>query len=179
MVSTNFSDSNPFGLYDTNRYITTSEYNGLNCCIFDCRGTSVSVNLRGNEDTTTIYELKCNLFDLTDWYGAGREPSTVAEFKERFYRDYYGSCSKSIRLTENMINAEPIYGYNQILSPNRHSTQTINNITITNNGDGSYTINGTATATAYDIIEDYPFITGHKYYIKQNYSDSIQHNLNS
>lgn len=63
--------------------------------------------------------------DLTDWYGAGREPSTVAEFKERFYRDYYGSCSKSIRLTEAMINAEPVYGYNQLVQNGNFETTSL------------------------------------------------------
>ena len=86
-----------------------------------------------------------NLIDLTDWFGAGKEPSTVQEFKEKFTKDYYGFCPTPIKLTRYQIEALPSYGYNQLV-PTTGTTATINGITFTNNGDGSYTISGTATA---------------------------------
>ena len=53
------------------------------------------------------------IIDLTDWFGEGKEPTTVAEFKEKFSKDYYGYCPNIIRLTQGMINALPTYKYSQ------------------------------------------------------------------
>lgn len=91
------------------------------------------------------YQVRHQIIDLTDWFGAGKEPSTVAEFKEKFTKDYYGFCPTSIKLTRYQIEALPSYGYNQLV-PTTGTSSTINGITFTNNGDGSYTISGTATA---------------------------------
>lgn len=55
------------------------------------------------------------IIDLTDWYGPGKEPSTLAEFKEKFSKDYYGFCPTSIKLTRYQIEALPNYGYNQLI----------------------------------------------------------------
>lgn len=35
------------------------------------------------------FKITPQLFDLTDMYGAGNEPATVAEFREKFPNDYY------------------------------------------------------------------------------------------
>lgn len=55
------------------------------------------------------------LIDFTDWFGAGKEPSTVAEFKQKFTKEYYGFCSTPIKLTRYQIEALPSYGYNQLI----------------------------------------------------------------
>lgn len=45
-----------------------------------------------------------------------------------------------------------VYGKNLIPYPYINTTQTINGITFTDNGDGSITVNGTATANAYFVL---------------------------
>lgn len=57
--------------------------------------------------------------------------------------------------------------WNQLVNPSR-ATQTVNGVTYTNNNDGSYTINGTATATSlYQTTNAYiSIIQGHKYLLK-------------
>lgn len=55
------------------------------------------------------------LIDLTEWYGQGKEPSTVEEFKEKFTKEYYGTCITPIKLTKYQIEALPNYGYNQLI----------------------------------------------------------------
>ena len=65
---------------------------------------------------------KPQLFDLTEMFGAGNEPKTVAEFKAKFPNDYYPyspSCfvtSFDERMpckTKNLINSQQIYQISQ------------------------------------------------------------------
>lgn len=52
--------------------------------------TTICINLNVNKDwvmNNHIY--KPQLFDLTAMYGAGHEPATVAEFRQRFPNEYY------------------------------------------------------------------------------------------
>lgn len=85
------------------------------------------------------------LIDLTEWFGAGNEPSTVQEFKAKFTQTYYGYNVTPIYLTQRQIQEEPYYHYNQ-MARDGVGTKTTNGITFTNNRDGSYSIQGTATA---------------------------------
>lgn len=55
------------------------------------------------------------IIDLTDWFGSGKEPTTVQEFKEKFTKEYYGFCPTPIKLTRYQIEALPNYGYNQLV----------------------------------------------------------------
>ena len=47
-----------------------------------------------------------NVFDLTDWYGAGNEPTTVAEIRNKFNKDYYVFSINATRLTRYQINSQ-------------------------------------------------------------------------
>ena len=88
-----------------------------------------------------------NLVDLTLLYGAGNEPTTVAEFQQMFPADYYAFNQGSLLsagVTEVVSRYKTIV-WNQ-LNRNTTSTTTVSDVTFTNNGDGSWTINGTATA---------------------------------
>ena len=62
-----------------------------------------------------ISNLISQAIDLTEWFGAGKEPTTVAEFKEKFAKEYYGLCKIPIKLTRYQIEALPSYGYNQLV----------------------------------------------------------------
>lgn len=56
--------------------------------------------------------------------------------------------------------------YNQLCS-NTTASETINGVTFTNNGDGSYTVNGTASATTYKSVQSpMTVLANHKYLIK-------------
>lgn len=108
--------------------------------------TLVTVNSTGgqNYNGQTFKFKNFMLFDLTEMYGAGNEPTTVEEFKEKFIKDYYGFCPTPIKLTRYQIEALPNYGYNQ-LSP-LWTTDTYNGVTasIKNNGK-DIELSGTAT----------------------------------
>ena len=81
------------------------------------------------------------IIDLTDWFGPGKEPSTVQEFKQKFTKEYYGYCPTAIKLTQYQIEALPTYGYNQLFVPTTSTANWISNGTnLTFNSDGSVTM---------------------------------------
>lgn len=64
------------------------------------------------------------------------------------------------------------FAFNQ-LNPNDKLSGQINSVDFTQNNDGSWTINGTASATAFKIISSpIPLISGHKYLLKGAYGGS-------
>ncbi len=90
--------------------------------------------------------LKFYIFDLTQMFGTGNEPTTVEQFKAMFPLDYYAYDAGSI-LSGNCDKVVSV-GKNLIPYPYTDATKVINGITFTDNGDGTITANGTATANA-------------------------------
>ena len=65
--------------------------------------------------------------------------------------------------------------WNQLLQPITGSPLTVNGVTITANGDGSVTLNGTASAAGVLVsCPAFPTVAGHKYFM--GISGSIEHN---
>ncbi len=95
-------------------------------------------------------------FDLTEMFGAGHEPATVAEFKAKFPEAYYPYQRAVLTVYNKVVRPCARKGeVVQLVNPIDFgfTTQTVNGITFTNNNDGSVTINGTATANvAYRLI---------------------------
>ena len=116
------------------------------------------------------YRVRHQIINLTDWFGAGKEPTTVAEFKEKFSKDYYGVCLAPIKLTRYQIEALPNYGYNQLTQYGDFSIATgtswlreFGNFTISNN---TLTLtNDNASHTYLDIFRRVPIVNAHKYLI--------------
>lgn len=81
----------------TGRYCKMEIHNGVrqinpydNGIILTCEKTtesSVYIDTYEGEELNLVY--KPQLFDLTEMYGAGNEPATVAEFKAKFPNDLY------------------------------------------------------------------------------------------
>lgn len=95
------------------------------------------------------------LFDLTEMFGAGHEPATVAEFKEKFPEAYYPYqravltvYNKVVRPCARKGEVVQVADLSGFVSPYTRS-----GITFTNNGDGSIALNGTATADSYVILQ--------------------------
>lgn len=95
------------------------------------------------------------LFDLTEMFGAGHEPATVAEFKAKFPDAYYPYqravltvYNKAVRPCARKGEVVQVADLSSFASPYTRS-----GITFTNNGDGSVTVNGTATADSYVILQ--------------------------
>ena len=100
---------------------------------------------------TTPHTVIPQLFDLTEMFGAGHEPATVAEFKAKFPEAYY-PYQRAVLTAYNKV-VRPCARKGEVVQLLDKSTYykrpTKSGITATNNGDGSWTINGTATASDY------------------------------
>lgn len=176
-AKTNSSSNKTINIYLTAGYVSQSEtllpnvWNSIGKIFsYSTDKTSVTAyfgkigglsGLWANDDI--IYFKNINIINLTDWYGAGKEPTTVAEFKEKFAKEYYGFCPTPVRLTRYQIENEPTYGYNQIANINR-STATIRGISFVNNGNNTLTITGTSQKSDNISIGNMEIVEGHKYY---------------
>lgn len=118
--------------------------------------------------------IKPQLFDLTAMYGFGNEPTTVAQFRVDFPNELY-EYNLYNYLTLNrgkyIANKEPVQLLDKSIYP---ATTTNKGITITNNGDGSLTLSGTATSDGEIYSLQYiNLINGHKYFIYDNQGGSF------
>lgn len=107
---------------------------------------------------------KPQLFDLTEMFGPGNEPKTVAEFKQKFPDELYPYSPRCwITSYKNVSKVSDIC---QLLDKSKYpATSTVNGVTYTNNGDGIVTVRGTSTEqSAYILIERVGMV-GHKYLV--------------
>lgn len=85
---------------------------------------------------------KPQLFDLTEMYGIGNEPTTVEQFRQDFPNEMYEYspvCWKKFSRLKYIANKEPV----QLLDKSKYpDTTTHNGIIWTNNGDGTITTTG-------------------------------------
>jgi len=115
------------------------------------------------------YQAIINCIDLTEWFGEGKEPTTVQEFKEKFTKEYYGFCPTPIKLTRYQIEALPSYGYNQLCKNGDFSNgttdwQRVGEGTISNdNGKMKLTISGWKAYSSVGTNSSITYIEGHKY----------------
>lgn len=101
---------------------------------------------------------KPQIFDLTEMYGSGNEPTTVEQFKADFPNELYDykpyslvpSYKKSLICTTKNLIPYPYYD----------TTNTNAGVTFTDNGDGSITVNGTPTGPAIFYLTDYVYKAG-------------------
>lgn len=120
---------------------------------------------------------KAQLFDLTQMFGAGNEPTTVSEFRAMFPDDYYPYNAGELKtITPTSIEASTTERF-QLLDKSKYpATTTIDGVTFTNNGDGTITYNGTtSTGANYTLQSGLKVVAGHKYfsYVGENTNDKI------
>lgn len=107
------------------------------------------------------------MFDLTEMYGAGNEPTTVKEFRKDFPDEYYEYSPKCFETMYRM--KYKVSNVCQVLDKSKiRSTNTVNGITFTTNStDGSMLVNGTTTAQSsfsyYKSDLYYDIKANHKY----------------
>lgn len=112
---------------------------------------------------------KAQLFDLTQMFGAGNEPMTVAQFQAMFPDDYYSYNAGELKtIAPTSIEASTAERF-QLLDKSKYpATTTTDGVTFTNNDDGTITVNGTASSDInyYLILPSDEFgIAGHKYFL--------------
>lgn len=117
--------------------------------------------------TMTNKVFRPQLFNVSNIYGLGKEPKTMADFNKDYPYNIYPYGKQEI-LTTKVSGINIRAGYKNLLDKTKFAaTTTKNGITFTNNGDGSYTLNGTATATAwFHIITGIDVFQGRKYLLQ-------------
>ena len=119
---------------------------------------------------------KPQLFDLTEMYGAGNEPTTVEQFRQDFPEEMYDySPHCFVKSYKTLLKASDVC---QLMDKSKFpATRTINGVTFTNNGDGTITVNGTATERAIFNIQTPNYfpsnLIGHKCLLETNTSLTI------
>lgn len=128
------------------------------------------------------------LFDLTEMFGAGHEPATVAEFKEKFPEAYYPYQRAVLTVYNKVVRPCARKGeVIQLVSAGdfNESRSDFYGVTYTNNEDGSWTLNGTCTTSAnYDVLYNansskLPIIKDHVYLALDNRTGKINNAGNS
>lgn len=133
---------------------------------FSLKGNNMNLRVYIQKDyTADNLTFKPQIFDLTEMYGAGNEPTTVAQFRQDFPNDLYDysprcwATSYSRRLKVSNVC--------QLLKPNFLGDKTIAGVTCTSNGN-TFTLNGTSSGEA-SISEPIPYINskglGHRFLI--------------
>ena len=118
-----------------------------------------------NDGETVNETLTPQLFDLTEMYGAGNEPTTVEQFRQDFPEEMYDYSPRCfVKSYKTLLKASDVC---QLLDKRKYpATKTVNGVTFTNNGDGSFTIDGTATGDIYYWVKrfiDNSLCLSHKY----------------
>lgn len=110
------------------------------------------------------------LFNVSDMYGLGKEPKTIADFNKDFPHSFYPYSNRSIKsVAIKQLSIKP--GYKNLCDKDKFkikTTYTHNGLTMTNNNDGTVTINGTSTGYSILPIQDIDFDTSHIYYASPN-----------
>ena len=128
------------------------------------------------------------LFDLTEMFGAGHEPATVAEFKAKFPETYYPYQRAVLTVYNKVVRPCARKGeVVQLVSAGDFdkSKSDFYGVDYINNGDGSWTLNGTCTTSAnYDILyhansSKLPIIKDHVYLVLDNRTGKINNAGNS
>lgn len=112
------------------------------------------VELRVRADyTANNLVFKPQLFDLTEMYGAGNEPTTVEQFRQDFPNEMYEYspvCWKKFRRLKYIANKQPV----QLLDKSTYKNAIHNGITYTPNiDDGTWTITGTGTDLSFCSLQ--------------------------
>lgn len=135
----------------------------ISTCVKNCRYIRYTYRVdTGNTATNAV--IKLQMFNLTEMYGAGNEPTTVEQFRQDFPNemyDYSPVCWKKFSRLKYIANKQPV----QLYAKNIWKEYTdLYGVSIKNNNDGSITLNGTATQTFfYTNRLDYEIKPNHKY----------------
>lgn len=146
-------------------YLTAPMY--YNGYVVDCNYDTNNGQVFYTLEAGKVYDnlvLKPQLFDLTEMYGAGNEPTSVTEFKEKFPEAYYSYSPKCF--ISNYKTITKVGNVTQLIKKSYiKPTHTTSSVTFTNNGDGSITLSGTNTQNVYtDCIKAYiDVVKGHTY----------------
>lgn len=148
---------------DNGQYI--KGYSSFSSPIFTFEGLYYTSNIGGiyiyirQIGTTMNDTFTPQLFDLTEMFGAGHEPATVAEFKAKFPDAYYPYQRAVLTVYNKVVRPGVRKGeVIQLLNAGDYDATVTNyyGTNYTNNNDGSWTLSGVPTqSNNYNILYHY------------------------
>lgn len=130
--------------------------------------------------TMTNKVFRPQLFNISNIYGLNKEPKTITDFNKDYPYSIYPYGKQEI-LTTKVSGIKISAGYKNLCDYNKFipkPTYTNNGITITNNNDGTVTINGTSTTSASVLpLQNINFDTSHTYYVSEKLSVNYGYDL--
>ena len=150
----------------------------ISTCGKNCRYIRYTYRVdTGNTATNAV--IKLQMFNLTEMYGIGNEPTTVEQFRQDFpdeMYDYNPECWKKFRRLKYIANKQPV----QLLDKSKFKNGGEAGITATVDiSTGIWTITGTATTRAYirieDLIVNADFNVGDKLFLRNSNIDNANY----
>lgn len=140
-----------------------SNYAGIITTIKTTKLNTVRVEFSFYEGATADNAIsKPQIFDLTEMYGAGNEPTTVEQFRADFPNELYPySPLVNLSSIKRMIKVSNVC---QLVPISDKADGVANGVTFTNNHNGSWTISGTSSKTCwYALFSNIPLKSRHIY----------------
>lgn len=159
-------DEFSMAFFPTDSFVLQEQISTLNSSAGAGENRSGFIKYSDSSKVLSIEWKNLQIFDLTQMFGAGNEPATPAEFRAMFPDDYYPYNAGELKsIMPTSIEASDIERF-QLLDKNKYpATGVFDGVTYTNNGDGTITLNGTATATTnYNLQSGISVIANHKYF---------------
>lgn len=170
-------DEFSMSFFPTDSFVLQEHISTLNSSAGAGENRSGFIKYSDSSKVLSIEWKNLQIFDLTQMFGAGNEPATVAEFRAMFPDDYYPYNAGELKtIVPTSVEASGVERF-QLLDKRKYpATTTSSGVTFTNNGDGSITVDGTADSTAngyFNVAKNLSVIQGHKYYATM--SKPIEH----
>lgn len=145
--------------------------------IFTPGSIQLYIYIKAGDSGSVVSNLvfKPQLFDLTEMFGAGNEPTTVAEFRALYPNELYPyNPTNCVTSYKKMMKVSDVCQL--IKKDDFPESKTINGITFTNNRDGTITVDGTNSSGSNVDFEKIvngtgyfrEFSIGHKFLILGN-----------
>lgn len=128
---------------------------------------------KNKTDVTSLKEDITSKADKTSLAQTDRKLDALWKLNQgvsyQFEEDSAEAYQKTVPTGAKLASVKSIGGktivWNQLFENKSIKTTTVNGVTFTNNGDGSYTVDGTATDVAY-VNGSLKIVKNHKYYMK-------------
>lgn len=152
--------------------VGNGNYSKLNTHLSLTDTTSIYLSIQiiiksGTTMTNKIF--RPQLFNVSNIYGLGKEPATITDFNKDYPYSIYPYGKQEI-LTTKVSGIKIRAGYKNLCNKDEFTIKTTyihNGITMTNNNDGTVTINGISTGDSILPIQQINFDTSHIYYASE------------
>lgn len=159
-------DEFSMSFFPTDSFVLQEHISTLNSSAGSGTNRSGFIKYSDSSKVLSIEWKNLQIFDLTQMFGAGNEPVAPSEFRAMFPDDYYPYNAGELKsIVPTSIEASGVERFQLLDKSKFTATGVFDGVTYTNNGNGTITLNGTATAlTNYNLQSGISVIANHKYF---------------